>query len=128
MSRPDSVIKVDTSEYSFFVKWLVFLKPFHQMTDRQISLAAQFLKTRYELSKSISDEKLLEENVMSDTTKKRVRDAAGVSPAFFQVLMGGLRSHNFIENGTINPRYIPKLALNQKGFTIMLYFDLNGET
>lgn len=94
------------------------------MTDRQISLAAQFLKVRYELSKSISDEALLEENVMSDTTKKKVREACNVTPVFFQVLMGDLRKHRFIEDGKINPKYIPKIIPSQGNFTLMLYFDL----
>ena len=124
MIKPSSVIRIPTSLESFFTNWLLFLKPFHGMTDRQISLAAQFLKVRYELSKSISDEALLDENVMSDTTKKKVREACNVTPAFFQVLMGDLRKHRFIEDGKINPKYIPKLAPSQGIFTLMLYFEI----
>lgn len=124
IKKPSSVLKITTSIDSFFTKWLLFLKPFHGMTDRQISLAAQFLKARFELSKSISDETLLEENVMSDSTKKKAREALGVSPAFFQGLMGDLRKHHFIENGRINPMYIPKITPSQDTFIQMLLFEI----
>lgn len=127
MFKPGSVIKIPASlDDSFFVRWLKFLKPFHGMTDRQVSVAAQFLKLRYDLSKVISDERLLDENVMNDAAKKKVRDASEVNPAFFQVLMGDLRKHQFFKDGKINPIYIPKLDANQNSFTLMLYFDFSG--
>lgn len=127
MIKPSSVIRIPTSLESFFTSWLLFLKPFHGMTDRQISLAAQLLKARFELSKSISNEELLDENVMSDTTKKKVREACGVTPAFFQVLMGDLKRHRFIEDGKINPKYIPNITSSQTNFTLMLYFDFKND-
>lgn len=127
MLKPSSVIRIPTSSESFFTNWLLFLKPFHGMTDRQISLAAQFLKVRFELSKSISDEALLDENVMSDTTKKKVKEACGVSYAFFQALMGDLRKHHFIEDGKINPRYIPKISASQESFSLMVLFDIKKD-
>lgn len=97
------------------------------MTDRQISMAAQFLKIRFELSKSISDEALLDENVMSDSTTKKVKEACNVSYAFFQALMGDLRKHHFIEDGKINPRYIPKITSSQDTFTLMVLFDIKKD-
>ena len=127
MIRPSSVLRIPTSLESFFTIWLSFLKPLHGMTDRQIGLASQFLKFRYELSKSISDEALLEENVMSDATKKKVREACNVTPAFFQVLMGDLRKHHFIEDGKINPRFIPKINEEDGYLTLMLYFEFKKD-
>jgi hypothetical protein len=129
MVKPDSILKVSaSSEDLFFTKWLLFLKPFHKMTDRQISVAAQFLKQRHELSQIISDDKILEENVMSDTTKKKVRDACGVSQPFFISLLADLRVHNFIVDGKINPKYIPKLnGSSKKGYTLLLYFDFTED-
>ena len=97
------------------------------MTDRQISVAAQFLKARYDLSKVISDEKLLDANVMTDDTKKKVREACEASPAFFQVLIGDLRKHHFFVDGKINPKYIPKIDSSANNFTLMLYFDLKAK-
>lgn len=127
MLRPNSILKVRTNLDVFFTQWLMFLRPYHGMTDRQISLAAQLLKVRYEFSKVITDEKLLDENVMSDATKKKVREAIGVSPAFFQVLMGDLRKHRFVEDGKINPKYIPKVDASPGTFTLMLYFDFKED-
>lgn len=94
------------------------------MTDRQIGLAAQYLKIRYELSKSISDEALLDEIVMSDSTKKKVREACNVSPAFCQGLISELKKRRFFEDGRINPMFIPKIAPAQTSFLLLLYFDV----
>lgn len=125
MKKPSNVLKVPATLDNFFLLWLMFLKPYHQMTDRQISLAAQFLKERYELGKIISDEKLRDENVMSEATKKKIREAINVSPAFFHGLMGDLRKHKFIIDGHINPKYIPNLDKKPDIFTLMLYFDFS---
>lgn len=98
------------------------------MTDRQISLAAQILRTRYELSKVISDENILNENVMSDATKKKMREAIDVSPAHFQVLMGDLRKRGFIKDGVINPEYIPSVDVKSGQFVQMLWFTFDKKS
>jgi len=127
MFKPSSVIRIPTSLDSFFTNWLLFLRPFHGMTDRQISVAAQFLAARQELSRNITNEALLEENVLSDTTKKKVNAACGVSYAFFQSLMGDLRRHHFIEDGKINPKYIPKIDSSQDTFSLVVLFDIKKD-
>lgn len=127
MLKPSSVIRIPTSIESFFTNWLLFLKPFHKMTDRQILLAAQFLKTRYELSKSISDDSLLDEHVLSDVTKTKIRENCNLTPAFFNVLMRDLRLHHFIEGNKINPKYVPKITSSQDNFTLMLLFEFKDK-
>jgi len=56
---PDRVIMPTISLNDFFKNWLIFLRPYHELTDRQIDLAASFLKKRYELSKDITNESYL---------------------------------------------------------------------
>lgn len=123
MLKPDSVIRIGTTLDSFFTQWLIFLRPYHKLTDRQISLAAQFLKMRYELSKVIKDEKLLDENVMGSPIRAKIREACNVTPEFFQVLVSDLRKHQFFVDGKINPRYIPNLSESPEGYSLMLYFQ-----
>jgi len=123
MIKPSSIVKIPTSLEGFFKNWLIFLKPYHELTDRQIDLAAAFLKARYELSKVITDVNLLDENVMSESTKKKVVEECNMTHSYFQVTMGELRKHKFIVDGKINPRYIPNLdGQNPKSFSLMLYF------
>lgn len=122
--RPDCLVKVPTTLDDFFKTWLIFLKPYHELTDRQIDIAACFLKHRYELSTVIKDERLLDENVMSESTKRKIREECDVTNAHFQVIIGELRKHKIIVNGAINPKYIPALKENAENFSFMLYFQL----
>lgn len=125
MIKPSSVIRQTTTLKDFFKRWLIMLRPYHTLTDTQISVAAAFLKARYELSKVITDEALLDENVMSESTRRKIREECGVTNAHFQVIMGDLRKHEFIVDNKINPRYIPRLgANNPKDFSLMIYFVL----
>ena len=128
MIKPNAVVRIPTTLDNFFKQWLIFLKPFHGLTDRQIDIAAVFLKQRYELSKVISDEKLLDENVMSESTKKQVREECNITLPHFQVIMGDLKRHKFLINGIINEllgkRTIGgKNLLSQTAFSHTYYTD-----
>lgn len=129
MFKPSSVIKVPTTLDNFFENWLIFLRPFHGLTDRQIRLAAAFLKERYELSKVISDENILDETLFSPTTRERILSAVGFEPAHYRVLLGDLRKRRFFIDKRINKKYIPNLSSdNPKSFSLMVMFDLNNDS
>ena len=50
MVKLNNVVRVNTTNVKdFFVKWFVFLKPFHNLTNKEIDVMATFLKYRYEL-------------------------------------------------------------------------------
>jgi len=119
---PDRVIMPTISLNDFFKNWLIFLRPYHELTDRQIDLAASFLKKRYELSKDITNESLLDEVLMSESKKKEIIADCDISTTHFQVMMSALRKHNFIkEDNKINPKYIPSLDKEDpKKFSLMI--------
>ena len=122
--KPNCVVKVPTTLYDFFKAWLIFLRPYHELTNRQLDVAAAFLRHRYELGKVITDTKLLEENTMSDATKKKIKEECKMTNAHFQVIMGELKKHKFLLPTGINPRYIPSLKKDNNEFTFMLYFQI----
>lgn len=112
---------------NFFRKWVELLAPFHHLTKREQDILAAFIKARFELSHSISDESLLDKVVMSDDVKTKIKEECQVSDAFFQVIIGKLKKQGAIKDGKINPKLIPKkLADDDKSFLCLLYFDLNG--
>lgn len=124
MIKPSSIIQVPTSFDDFFKNWLILLKPFHELTDRQMDLAAAFLKERYELSKVITDETLLDENVMGANIRKKLLEECDIKLSHFYVVFKELCRNKFIVDGRINPRYIPKLStdVTPESFSIMIYF------
>lgn len=123
--KPNSVIalKGDLSG-SFFRIWLEFLRPFHKLTERETDVMASFLKHRFELSKVVSDQEVLNKLTMSEDTKRKVRDDCNISQAHFQVIMTKLKKSKMIDNGKINPRFIPRVEQDAKSFQLLLSFEL----
>ena len=122
--KVDSVIKIPTTLDDFFRYWFEFLKPFHQLTGREIDVATALIKQRHKLSKVITDESILDKVVMSDDTRKIVREECGLSLPHFQVIMGKLRKSKIIVDGKINPRFIPNIDEETGYFQLLLLFEL----
>lgn len=121
----NNVVRVPTSLRLFFRYWFEFLKPFHKLTDREIDVITAFTYERYMLSKVISDNDILDKVVMSEDTKKKVREEANITLAHFQVIMGKLRKNKIIVDGRINPRFIPNITEESGLFKLMLLFDIS---
>ena len=128
LNRPNSVLRIPCSlSGSFFRYWFMFLRPFHKLTNREIDVITAFVKHRYELSKVIKDDVILDKVTMSEDVKKQVREECGIAFQHFQVIMSNLRKNKVIENGKINPKFIPSITEENGMFKLMLLFDLSGE-
>lgn len=120
----DNVVRIPCKlDYSFFKMWFMFLQPFHHLTEREMEVATSFVKQRYELSKVVSDNDILDKLVMSEDTKRKVREECEITLPHFQVIMGKLRKNNIIVDGKLNPRYIPRVVEENGSFKMMLLFD-----
>ena len=120
----DNVVRIQCKlDYSFFKMWFMFLQPFHHLTEREMEVATSFVKQRYELSKVVSDNDILDRLVMSEDTKRKVREECNITLPHFQVIMGKLRKNNIIVDGKLNPRYIPRVIEENGSFKLMLLFD-----
>lgn len=120
----DNVVRIPCKlDYSFFKMWFMFLQPFHHLTEREMEVATSFVKQRYELSKVVSDNDILDRLVMNEDTKRKVREECNISLPHFQVIMGKLRKNNILVDGKINPRYIPRVIEENGSFKLMLLFD-----
>ena len=121
----DNVVRIPCKVNSnFFRHWFQFLTPFHHLTDREMEVAASLVKHRYELSKVILDNDVLDKVVMSEDTKAKVREECEISLAHFQVIMGKLKKNGVLIGNRINPRYIPKIN-NEGNFKLMFLFDFS---
>ena len=125
MKKPNNIIRMPCSlDKSFFRLWLKFLEPFHKLTDREIDVITSFVKQRYELSKVIKDNEILDKVTMSEDTKKKVREECNITLPHFQVIMGKLRKNKVIIDGKINPRFIPNIDEETGTFQLLLLFEL----
>lgn len=124
MKKPDSVVMIPGNIDSFFRKWFEFLEPFHKLTEREMDVATAFVKQRYKLSKVIADSEILDKVLMSEDTKRKIREECNITLPHFQVIMGKLRKSQIIINGKINPRFIPNVDEESGSFKLLLYFAL----
>ena len=125
MKKANNVVRIPcTLNGKFFRYWLELLRPFHQLTDREIDVTTSFIKQRYELSKVIKDSDILDKVAMSEDTKRKVREECNITLPHFQVIMGKLRKSKVIVDGKINPRFIPNIKEEEGFFELLLLFDL----
>lgn len=123
--KPNNVIALKGSlSGKFFKLWLEFLRPIHKLTERETDVLAAFLKHRFELSKVVNDQEVLNKLTMSEDIKKKVKDDCGISQAHFQVIMTKLKKSKVIDNGKIEPRFIPRVKQGATDFQLLLAFEL----
>lgn len=121
----NNVIRISTSLNSkFFRYWFEFLQPFHKLTEREIDVITSLVKQRYELSKVIKDDEILDRVTMSEDTKRKVREECNMTLSHFQVIMGKLRKSKVIIDNKINPRFIPNIREDSGTFQLLLLFEL----
>ena len=87
-------------------------------------MITSLVKQRYELSKVIKDDEILDRVTMSEDTKRKVREECNMTLPHFQVIMGKLRKSKVIIDNKINPRFIPNIREDSGTFQLLLLFEL----
>ena len=104
------------------------MRPYHKLTDREMDIAAAFIRHRFALSKVISDDTILDSVLLSEDTKKKIREECNITLQHFQVILGSLRKNKVIVNNRINPKFIPSLKEDSDYLTLMFYFKIEDES
>lgn len=112
-------------EGDFFRYWVEFLRPIHELTKREMDVLAEFLKARYELSKVIIDNDTLDRVLMSDETKRNIRNSCGISSKHFQVIMSKFRKNGVVKNNKIHLNLIP--TITDEGVGLLVHFSFKDE-
>lgn len=122
MHKPNNIITVPIDD-DFFKWWCIFLRPFINLTNRETDVVAEFLRQRWELSKTTSDPASLDILLMSDETKKKVMKACNITQQHFYVVMSNLRKNKVLLGNNINPRLIPNIRKDDNGcFQLLILF------
>lgn len=132
MESVTNIIRIDSNsrlsmspEGDFFRVWVEFLKPIHNLTNKEMDVLAAFLKKRYELGKVITDTEVLDSVLMSENTKKEIREQCGIKTKHFQVIMCKFRKKGVVINNRIFLNLIP--TITQEGVGLMVYFNFKNE-
>jgi hypothetical protein len=129
MRKIDNAVRIPTSiDGRFFKYWFEFLTPLHRLNPSEINVIACFVKHRYELSKVVKDDKLLNDIIMNEENRKKVREECGLSKSHFSIIMTKLKKSKLIIDGKINPKFIPNISEDANSLSLLLFFDLNEPT
>lgn len=108
----------------FFKYWFIFLRPLHHLTDREIDIISALTRHRYELSKKISDDKILDNVLMGEDIKKQIAEECGITIAHYQVILGKLRKNKVVIGNSINPKLIPNIRENEGTLQLLVLFPI----
>jgi len=120
----DKVIKIPASlDDNFFKYWLQFLSPFHNLPPKVLFVGAAILKKRYELSKKIADDELVDKVLLSKDGGRELREECGISLQHYHNVLCWLRKVKILIDDRVNPRFIPQITGEKDNFKLLLLFD-----
>lgn len=119
-----NILRVPVHYRDLFRYWVEFTKPLHGLTDSEANVFASILMHRYELSKVITDPVILENILMSDETRKKIREDCGTSVTHFHVIIGKLRKKGLMTGNKIVSKLIPKINDESQPLGLTFMFDI----
>lgn len=121
---PNNMLVINAGpDTGFFRWWCIYMRPMVPLTDREVDVMSSLLKQRWELSKVIADPAVLDSQLMSNDTIKKVIKECNITRAHFYVLKNNLMKRKVITESGINPRLLPNIAKDNNGvFQFLILF------
>lgn len=119
----------------FYKNWIDILTPIHKLTTKNKQILLAFLMLRYELSQSINNEVLLDEILMNEDSKAKIKERCGLQGNYLQVAIYTLAQQNVLIKTLsedtrkkykyrINPRILPDMQYTDAGVILQFNFEL----
>ena len=111
-----------------FEMWLEFLKPYHGLRPKEIKALAIMLYYRYEISREVAQEEMVDMILFStETRRKMMKELGGMGQKVFNNLLTSLRRKKVLtKDNKINHKLIPNMSEN--GFKLVFNFEIKDET
>ena len=120
----NNVIRIPSSlKDNFFKYWVEFLRPFHHLADKEMSVLATMIAYRFKLSKEITNEDIINNILMNADTRKMLKDSCGISYPYLQVILTKFRKSKIINDGKLNPKFLPNINEENGSFKLLLLFE-----
>ena len=85
-SKANNIYRIPCSTMEEFYKnWIDILTPIHKLTSKNKQILLAFLMLRYELAKSITNETLLDEVLMNEDSKAKIKERCNLQGNYLQV-------------------------------------------
>lgn len=112
---------------TFFKYFLEFTEPFHKLTGQQQTVVALLLFYRYELSKVITNDKILWQQTFDYDIRMKICDEMEIKPVSLENLLSKIRNKGVIVDNQIIERFVPELNDNTKQFQLIYNFNIINE-
>ena len=127
LRKPNNMVVLPvSSDDDFFRLWCTCLKPFINLTNREMEVVACMLKVRHELSRSISDPAILDSVVFSEDSRRRIMQECKLSAQHFSVILSSLKKSGVLKGNSIDQKVVPNITQDSNGvfqFLILLKRD-----
>lgn len=135
-SKANNIFRIPCSSMEeFYSLYIDFLTPIHKLTAKNKQILLAFLMLRYELSKSITNEALLDEVLMNEDSKAKIKEKCDLKGNYLQVAMFTLAQQNVLiktlSNDSrkkykyrINPRILPDMQIDDTNVVLQFNFEL----
>jgi hypothetical protein len=117
-------LNVNVHLKTMFKLWLEITTTFHKLTKQQISVLALLLYYHHELSKEITNNKIIWKMTFDYEVKEKIKKELDMADAGFQNVLTRLRKKGIIIDNKIVSTYIPKLEANSKNFRVIFNFNI----
>ena len=121
----DAALRVPCTPDTFVRTWFDLLKVRHNLTEREMDVAAKFVIYYDKLLQRVQDEDILNRHLFSKEMKNRIREECGLAPPRFRTILQHLRENGIISNDKLNPQYIPKYTPGVP-FRLLFLIDDHG--
>ena len=136
----NKILTVDCSgEKDFFDLWIEYLAPKHRLTKSEQRFLAACLRQRYELSKGITDENVLDETALNEIYRTKIRKNLDISAQQMQNVIVKLKKlhilipRNFpfsdkLSYYKIAPSFIPPYKEDEDFLLLLLFKHGKADT
>lgn len=121
-----AVIRIPCDIQGFFFYWVKFLKPLHNLTEKEMLVASELLLERYEISKTLEDPNFIDTVLLSPESKTKIREKVGITVQHFNCVYKRLKEVKIIiNNNQVNKKFIPRLSPDENNFHLNLFFEFD---
>lgn len=115
--------KVMTAKGNKYEKWLMFINPFFQLTNKEVVLGGTLLKYYFEIAKDVTDVRKINQLLFSTEYREKIKAELNLRGGYFDVLLNKLRNHGIIDkDNRLNLKIIPNFIKGTKTIGLLIYF------
>lgn len=121
-----NIANIRTDVNDLFAHWVALTQPMHQLRDAESKILLAFLRKRFELSRDILREDILDQILFSTEVRREIMDSLGHKMGTFQNYLSAMRAKGVISESGINPKLIPNIEHGAGNFKLIFNFIING--